>query len=340
MANGKHVAQNHPKVDNTNKRVAILASTVLVAVLSVYASSKFDIAPVDNSGKDNISYANTNVQDISVNLNGLKTQYTIQDQYGLTFEGLVFDYFESQLNGLDNNGKLATMRNMLNDQDLDTKIYNYVMSKTNVKEIEFADSLKEEAQSNISIVRNDEPLMTLINKYCELYGEDVNKIVALIAHNMTNGIINTNNLIGANVSWFSLDASRSVTNLNKEEINLKTFFNNHNRGLESYVLYNVLISQSCNKEANGNPVNALNYVFNGPYFMGNDEEKIDEVITYMMLDSSSESVTIKYSYVDSNGNATERIQRVQTKDYTSNIINQIITQLNVSITNTYGKALN
>lgn len=339
MAEGKHIAQNHPKVNKINMRVAILASTVLVGTLSVYALSKIDKdASLDNDAKGNIAY--TSVQDVSVSLNGLKTQYITQDQNGLTFEGLIFDYFESQLNGLDNSAKLTAIQDMLNDKDLDAKIYNYVMTKSNIKEIELADFLEEDAKSNLEIVRNNETLMNLVNKYCGLYGEDINKIVALIAHNMTNGQINTNNLIGANSSWFNLDASRSVTGLDQKEINLRTFFDNNNRGLESYVLYNILISQSCNKEANGNPVNAMNYLFNGPYFTGNDEERIDEVMTYMMVDKSSEAITIRYTYVNSNGSTTERTQRVQTKDFTANMINQIITQLNVSITNTYGKSLN
>ena len=88
--NGKHSVQNHPKV-NIKPGPIILATLTLVGILKANSLLKKD-NEIDLSPKGRID-STVSKQTIASIINSLKDKYHLSDDYGLTFEGLLYDFF-------------------------------------------------------------------------------------------------------------------------------------------------------------------------------------------------------------------------------------------------------
>lgn len=345
--NGRHVCKNHPKVNN--KGTIILASLVLASSLSIFAINKdneeMDIKNVYNS---EISYVNE--VDFSSILSSLKSKYILTDEYGLTFEGLVSSYFESQLSGIPNEEINKNLALLLHDSDIETKIFNYVVTNSPVpiKLYNYKDS--SNMRVNLDKVLNNQELMDYIDTYSPIYGEDKGKIISIIAQNLenTNGRIDYKNPMGAGNKWYHLDSKYSVYNYSTNEnekinpINEKNIVN-----LKGGILYNIIISQSSIKQAGGDGIEALSHLKFGPNLLTlTDEEKetalnvTDEILSYLSIYFKRNSFNLTTNYTLNPDNTHVTTERVQSREYTYYVINDFINNLRITLNQDYNKTLN
>lgn len=347
--NGKHVVQNHPNVANKGKATIVLAGIILASSLSAHALTKQDKEININNKAFSKQYESTiALPEVSTIIEHIKAQYRLEDEYGLTFEGLIFDYFNKTLLNISEEKQLDVISQILQDKDLINKIYNYAINNSNIPITLFKNVENQNVTENIKIIKSNEQLMKYIRTYANTYGEDQNKIIALIAYNMNNGNINNNNPLGINNDWFTLGAKYSVYNydLNTNQ-DLRNFKNNSKRSLEEAILYGIMVTQSSIKQANGNGLDSFAYIKYGPHITKlTDEQKNDienyknEILSYIVKSSSMSSPVFITNYTLSENNTRQTMERIQSEEYTFNIINRIITELKVSLSNTYGKSLN
>ncbi len=339
--NGKHICKNHPKV--SNKGALILASIALASSLSVFAlkkdNSKIEIKPT----VDYTTIANIDLDSI---LSSLKSKYILIDEYGTTFEGLVFEYFSDQLDGLNNQEKSIKISSLLNDSNLETNIINYVFTNSPlpIKTYNFKDN--PNIVNNINNVLSNVELMNYIHEYATTYGENEGKIIAMIAQN-ASGFINDKNPMGAGNKWYNLDSNYSVfnydTNKNQKIQNLEKKDIN---GLKEAILYNILVSQSSVKQAGGNGIEAISYFKFGPNLLNlSDEEEIsiqnttDEILSYLSYYFKRNSFTLTTNYTLNEDNMRTFNERVQSKEYTYYVINDVINNLSIALNQNYNKNL-
>lgn len=347
--NGKHTAQNHPNVSNKGKATIVLAGVLLASSLSAHALAKQDKEmDIKNIKPQKQIESTLPLPEVSTIIDHIKAQYLLKDEHGPTFEGLIFDYFNKSLENIATDKQIDALNQILQDKDLINKIYNYAINNSNIPITLFNSIDNQEVTNNIQIIKTNEQLMKYIKKYANTYGEDENKIIALIANNMNDGIINNNNPLGINNEWFTLGAKYSVYNyeLNTNQ-DLRNFKNNSKRSLEEAILYGIMVCQSSIKQANGNGFDSFAYIKYGPHITKlTSEQKNDlenyrnEILTTMTKCSRISSPVFITNYTLSLSNSHQTMERIQSEEYTFNIINRIITELNVSLSNTYGKTLN
>lgn len=347
--NGKHVVQNHPNVANKGKATIVLAGIILASSLSAHALTKQDKEININNKTFSKQYESTiALPEVNTIIEHIKAQYRLEDEYGLTFEGLIFDYFNKTLLNISEEKQLDVISQILQDKDLINKIYNYAINNSNIPITLFKNVENQNVTENIKIIKSNEQLMKYIRTYANTYGEDQNKIIALIAYNMNNGNINNNNPLGINNDWFTLGAKYSVYNydLNTNQ-DLRNFKNNSKRSLEEAILYGIMVNQSSIKQANGNGLDSFAYIKYGPHITKlTNEQKNDienyknEILSCIVKSSSMSSPVFITNYTLSENNTRQTMERIQSEEYTFNIINRIITELKVSLSNTYGKSLN
>ena len=345
--NGKHICKNHPKVNN--KGTIILASLVLASSLSIFAINKdneeMDIKNISNS---EISYVTE--ADFTSILSSLKSKYILTDEYGLTYEGLVASYFESQLSGIPNEEINKKLTLLLQDSDIETKIFNYVVTNSPVpiKLFNYKDS--SNMKSNLDLVLNNQELMDYIHTYAPIYGEDEGKIISIIAQNLdnTNGRIDYKNPMGVGNKWYHLDSKYSVYNYSKNENEKITPITEKNIvNLNGGILYNIIVSQSSIKQAGGNGIEALSHLKFGPNLLTlNNEEKetvlnvTDEILSYLSIYYKRNSFNLTTNYTLDPDNIHVTTERVQSREYTYYVINDFINNLSISLNQDYNKTLN
>lgn len=324
--NGKHNLKNHPKTKIKPVPI-VLATLSLVGVLKVNAllrkDDDIDLSPSQRIDSTITTYTLDNV------LNNLKSKYFLSDEYGLTFEGLLFEFFESKVTDL------TSLEELLSSKDLEEQISSYILTKSPLPIRMYKDSNNEEIISNLSIITSNTELMALINKLSLTYGIDEGLIIASIAHNITNGIIDTKNPMGIGDMWFNLDSKYTIYNYSLDEPEtIVPLERNRSYSLEKALRYNIIITQSSIKQASGDSIEAISYLKYGPnliHINQNEKDKLltitNEILTYLNYYHKRNSYNLTTYYTLNKDNKSKKVERVQSQEYTEHLYNEIITSL-------------
>ena len=338
--NGKHSVQNHPKV-NIKPGPIILATLTLVGILKANSLLKKD-NEIDLSPKGRID-STVSKQTIDSIINSLKDKYHLSDDYGLTFEGLLYDFFENKFNGLNDNEKEIILEELLKSKDLEELISHYIKSKSSlpIRMYNFIDN--PEAKVNIKIITTNESLMSLIDKLSLTYGIDKGLIISCIAQNMTGGLIDKQNPMGIGEKWYNLDSTYTIYNYSLDgPETIEKIEKSDIKTLEEALKYNIIIAQSSIKQSSGDSIEALSYLKYGPTLVRintKESEEVkkatDEILSILSFYYKRNSFNLTTYYTLNKDNKSKKIERVQSYEYTDFLYNELLDYLTNWYKNNY-----
>ena len=340
--NGKHNLQNHPKVTIKTKPF-ILATLALLGVLKLNSLlKKDDPIELDLTNKEGLELV-INQDNIDNIFSNLKSKYILSDDYGLTFEGLLYDFFETKFNGLNDNEKEIIIEELLKNKDLEEIMSHYIKAKSTLPIRMYHFTTSPEAQNNLSIITSNNELMSLINRLSLTYGIDEGIVVSCIAQNMTNGIIDHTNPMGIGDKWYNLDSTYTVYNYSLDEPEaIQKIEKSRIKSLEEALKYNIIIVQSSIKQSSGDSIEALSYLKYGPSLIkmnAKESEELkkstDEILSYLSYYRKRNSFNLTTYYTLNKDNKNRKVERVQAFEYTDYLYNELLDNLTNWYRNNY-----
>lgn len=332
---GKHEAKNHPKTKGNGivPGIIILSGVILFSTAAARMATRKDPEIHLKPG----IFATKEYDDVKDLLSGISSNYKMEDVYGLTDIGLVFQYYQNELKGLSPEEQREKIKELINDDDLYAKVIFSVEEAKNEPSFEF--ELVDVDQNNIEVVKNNENVMQYIQKYCQEYKINQDVIIAILATNVHSGTLNPSNPFGLNGFWNgSVNSTRTVWNYEDgTKDDLMIMQRTARSSIESAIRYGIMVYASSAKEANGNTEDTLRIFYSSPYpeyaprsnTMNEDKFK-DSVLTYVATMNNTTRVKLNYVFTLSESYAKEMhevYENGMNYDEICDLVDQINTQI-------------